>query len=166
MSQATGTVALAAGLIGAGALAWRRTMSARAVRRAFRAWEAGTGSIYDLMGADTEIVIPGAAPHCGTYRRDVFLRDVAGPFGRRFTTPPIPKPRRFWADAGTIAVLADATGTTRDGRCYANTYVFVFEMAGSRVTRITEFLDMTAFNAVWDATEPGRPMPDSPLGPR
>ena len=109
------------------------------------------------MGADTEIVIPGTAPHCGTYCRDVFLRDAAGPFGRRFTTPPISKPRRLWAAAGSVAVLGDATGTTRDGRCYAKTYVFVFEMAGSRVTRITEFLDMTAFNAVWDATQPESP---------
>ena len=129
-------------------------MPARAVRRAFQAWEAGKGSIYDLTDADTEIVIPGTAPHCGPYRRDVFLRDVAGPFGRRFTTPPAPKPRRLWATPGSVAVLADATGATRDGRHYANTYVFVFEMVGPRVTRVTEFLDMAAFNAVWDATEP------------
>ena len=153
MRQAAGTVALGAGLIGVGALVWRWTMPAHTVRRAFQAWNAGRGSIYHLMDANTEVVIPGTARHFGTYRRDVFLRDVAGPFGRRFTTPPVPKPRRLWATAESVAVLADATGTTRDGRRYANTYVFVFEMAGPRVARVTEFLDMAAFNQVWDATE-------------
>ena len=156
MRQVAGISALAGLIVGA-ALAQRWTTPVRSVRRAFQSWEAGTGSIYDLMDADTEVVIPGTAPHCGTYRRAVFLRDVAGPFGRRFTTPPIPKPQRFWATAGSVAVLADATGTTRDGRHYANTYVFLFEMVGSRVTRITEFLDMTAFNGVWDATQPESP---------
>ena len=53
-----------------------------------------------------------------------------------------------------MAALADATGTTRDGQPYANTYVFVFEMAGRRVTRVTEFLDMAAFNTVWDRVAP------------
>ena len=51
-------------------------------------------------------------------------------------------------------MAADATGITRDGQSYANSYVFVFEMEGPRVTRVTEFLDMAAFNAVWDRVQP------------
>ena len=50
--------------------------------------------------------------------------------------------------------MADATGTTRDGWPYADAYVFVFEMTGRRVRRLIEFLDMAAFNAVWDRVEP------------
>ena len=145
----SGLVALVAGA------AWTRTRRSRAVRRAFQAWGNGEGSIYDLMDADTEIVIPGTAAHCGAYRRDVFLHDVAGPFGARFATPPRPQLRALRSKGGTVAVMADATGKTRDGRPYANTYVFVFNMAGRRVTRVTEFLDMAAFNAVWDRVAPG-----------
>ena len=152
---ATRTLIVSGSAVLAAAAAWARTRRPRAVRRAFKAWSKGEGSIYDLMDAETEIVIPGTAAHCGAYRRDVFLRDVAGPFGARFDKPPRPRLRTLWSDADTVAVMADATGTTRDGQPYANTYVFVFEMAGRRVTKVTEFLDMAAFNAVWDRLAPG-----------
>ena len=138
----------------AAAAAWAHTRRPRTVRRAFQAWGGGEGSIYDLMDANTEIVIPGTAVHCGAYRKDAFLRDVAGPFGARFAKPPLPQLRALWSKAGIVAALADATGTTRDGQPYTNAYVFVFEMAGRRVTRVTEFLDMAAFNAVWDRVAP------------
>ena len=145
----SGLAALATGA------AWARRRQTRAVRRAFQVWGRGEGSIYDLMEANTEIVIPGTAAHCGAYRKDVFLREVAGPFGACFAKPPLPHLRALWSKGGTVAALADATGMTRDGQPYANTYVFVFEMAGRRVTRVTEFLDMAAFNAVWDRVAPG-----------
>ncbi len=144
----------AAGAVTAALVARLRTAPARAVRRAFAAWSRGEGSIYDLMDADTQIVIPGTSPHCGTFSKAAFLRDVAAPFMARFAEPPAPQLRATWGNAGALVVLADATGVTRDGQAYANAYVFVFEMTGRRVTRVTEFLDMTAFNAVWDRVEP------------
>lgn len=146
-------IQIVAGLAAAAAIA-RTRAHARAVRRAFEAWEAGTGSIYDLMDTETRIVIPGIAAHCGTYCKEAFLHDVAGPFRARFAEPPVPRLRKLWAATGTVAVMADATGTTRDGRPYVNTYVFVFELAGPRVATVTEFLDMAAFNAVWDRIAP------------
>ena len=108
MKPTTLAIPLIVGVAAAGAFARKRT-SARAVRRAFAAWEAGTGSIHDLMDADTTIVIPGTAAHCGAYRRDDFLRDVAGPFRARFAVPPVPRLRRLWTDGGTVAAMADAT---------------------------------------------------------
>ncbi len=151
---------LAAGLaIAAGVIGWWRGAPSRAVRRAFAAWGAGEGSIYDLMDAQTEITIPGTSAHCGTYRKEAFLREVAGPFGARFATPPVPHLRALWASGETVAVMANATGATRHGQPYANAYVFVFEMAGRRVRKVTEFLDMAAFNAVWHRVEP-KPAPN------
>ena len=154
MTTVAYTMPLLAGLALGGAVAWTRRGPARAIRRAFAAWGRGEGSIYDLMDADTEIVIPGVAAHCGSYRKDAFLRDVAGPFGARFAKPPVPKLRHLWANGDTIAVMADGTGAARDGQSYANAYVFAFAMDGRRVRRVTEFLDMAAFNAVWDRIEP------------
>ena len=141
-----------AGLLGMAAWSWTRP--ATAVRRAFRAWGTGEGSIYDLMDADAEVVVPGSAPHCGTWRKEAFLRDVATPFVARFAEPPVPRLWALWAGADGIIVRADATGTTLGGHRYANDYVFLFEMEGQRVTKVTEFLDMAAFNAVWDSVEP------------
>ena len=138
------------------AIARSRTGPSYDVRRAFGAWGTGEGSIYDLMDAETEVVIPGTAAHCGTYRKDAFLREIAAPFAARFAEPPVPRLRALWANRGLVAALAEATGVTRHGQRYANAYIFAFEMAGRRVTRVTEFLDMAAFNAVWDGVAPAK----------
>ncbi len=136
--------------------AWRRRGPARAIRRAFAAWVQGTGSIYYLMDDDAEIVIPGTTAHSGAYRKDAFLAEVAGPFVARFSAPPLPRLVALWSDGPTVVVQAEAGGITRDGAGYANAYMFIFEFAGKRVARVTEFLDMAAFEAVWDHVEPVR----------
>ena len=123
------------------------------VRGAFQAWRAGTGSPYDLMDDDAEVVVAGTSAHCGSYRKDTFMREVAGPFTARFAAPPVPRLRRLWATDDTVAVWADAVGTTHDHRPYSNSYVFVFEMSAHRIARVTEYLDMAAFGAVWDRVE-------------
>ena len=149
-----GVMAALAAAVG-GTTIWVRTAPGRALPRAFAAWSRSEGSIYDLMNDEAEVVIAGSTGHGGVYRKAAFLREVAGPFVARFAAPPRPKLRALWADGPCVVVLADADGTTRDGRPYANTYVFIFETARGRVTRVTEFLDMAAFEAVWDSVEPG-----------
>ena len=84
---------------------------AATVRGAFQAWSAGTSSPYDLMDDDVDVVLAGSSTHCGTYRKDTFMREVAGPFTARFATPPVPRLRRLWAATDTVAVWADAVGT-------------------------------------------------------
>ncbi len=139
---------------GAVAAGFARSSNLRAVREAFRKWSAGEGSLFDLMTDDAVIVIPGIARHCGTFSKSVFVEDVATPFMARFSAPPTPRARKIWSDGDDIAVLAEAEGTRRDGEPYANCYVFVLKMRGGRVVRATEFLDMTAFNDVWNQVEP------------
>ena len=131
-----------------------RSANLRAVRGVFRKWSAGEASLFDLMTDDAVIVIPGTAPHCGTFSKSVFARDVAAPFMARFSRPPAPRATKVWSDGDDVAVLAKAEGMRRDGKPYANSYVFVLKMRGGRVVRATEFLDMTAFNDVWDHVEP------------
>lgn len=125
------------------------------VRAAFAAWVAGSGSIYDLLDADAPIVLPGTTPHCGTFAKDAFLRNTAAPFMARFSKPPAPRLLDLWSNPRGVVVTADATGTLRDGRPYANHYVFLFDVEDGRATRVTEFLDMAAFERVWDEVEPG-----------
>ena len=155
LSRLTGPTFLLIGAAG-GAVATgvRRSANLRAVREAFRRWSAGEGSLSDLMTDDAVIVIPGTAPHCGTFSKTVFARDVAAPFMARFSRPPAPRASRIWSDGNDIAVLAEAEGTRRDGKPYANSYVFILKMRGGRIVQTTEFLDMRAFNDVWDHVEP------------
>lgn len=139
---------------GAAATGLVRSHNLRTVREAFRKWGTGEGSLNDLMAEDAVIVIPGTAPHCGTFSKSVFVRDVATPFMTRFSRPPAPQARKIWSQGGEVVVLAEAEGTRRDGKQYANRYVFVLKLRRGRVVRVTEFLDMAAFNDVWDQVEP------------
>jgi len=79
---------------------------------------------------------------------------IAMPFMARFSTPPVPLPSRFWSCGDHVAVLADATGTRRDGKPYSNSYVFILQLKRGRIVKATEFLDMAAFNDVWDNVQP------------
>lgn len=126
----------------------------RIVEEAFDSWSRGQGSILDLMGDEGIIVIPGTAPHCGTVSKREFVANVAMPFMNRFSIPPVPRPSKIMADGEGVIVVADAEGTTLDGKAYRNDYVFVLEFRESRLVKATEFLDMVAFNLVWDSVMP------------
>ena len=167
MTKAAAWMALVSGAAGAVVAARvARSANRRAVRQVFRRWTASQGSLFDLMTDDSVVVIPGTAPHCGTYSKSDFVREVATPFMARFSAPPTPRPRKIWSDGDDIAVLADAKGTARDGKPYSNSYVFVLKMRGGRIVRATEFLDMAAFNAVWDGVEPSPERRGNPGGAR
>ncbi len=155
MSKLTTVTIVLSGMTGiAVAAGFARGSNSRTVSRAFNEWSAGNGSLSDLMTDDAFIVIPGTAPHCGTFSKSAFAKDVATPFMARFDKPPRPRALKIWSAGNDVVVLADAEGTTRDGRPYANNYVFVLTMRGGRIAQATEFLDMAAFNDVWDSVEP------------
>lgn len=149
-----GTAAIVAAAL---AGAWMKGADQRAIRKSFDAWALGDGSFYDLMDDDAEVVLAGTASHTGTYRKDTFMREVAGPLMSRFVVKPVPKLRRIWSSSEGVIVQADAVGTTVDHQPYAQSYVFVFDMKEGRVTRATEYLDMVAFAAVWDRVDPAPP---------
>ena len=152
-------IPLLAAVVGLGtaavvAIRTARNGNERAIRRSFDAWAGGRGSFYDMMDDDAEVVLAGTAPHAGSYRKDAFMRDVAGPLMGRFASPPVPRLRRSWSSGQSVVVEADAVGTTLDRQPYSQAYVFVFEMARGRVSKVTEYLDMAAFNTVWERVSP------------
>ncbi len=126
------------------------------VKDAFYKWSCREGSILDLMGDDGTVIIPGTASHCGSWGKQEFVTDVATPFINRFSEPPVPLPSKIMANGDDVIVVAEADGTTMDGKPYHNTYVFVLEFEEGRLMKATEFLDMVAFNAVWNNVPPKR----------
>ena len=125
------------------------------VEEAFDKWSTGQGSILDLMDDNGIVVIPGIAPHCGIMSKRQFVAEVATPFMSRFSRPPVPRPSLIMTDGDNVIVVADAEGTTLDGNTYRNSYVFVLEFREESLVKVAEFLDMAAFNVVWDSVTPG-----------
>ena len=128
------------------------------VEEAFDGWSRGQGSILDLMDDDGVVIIPGISAHCGTFSKQEFVATVAAPFMSRFSKPPVPRPTKMVADGDDVIVIADAVGVTLEGRSYRNDYVFSLSFRDGRLVQAVEFLDMAAFNVVWqDAASQAHP---------
>ena len=124
--------------------------NAALVRKAFDDWATGRASFYDILAPDAVWTIPGTSPHCGTWHsREAFLTDMVRPFLSCFSTFSFTV-RKIWTDGDTVAVHWDSQATDRDGRPYSNAYVYVIALEGGFATSVTAFLDMVAFNDVWN----------------
>jgi ketosteroid isomerase-like protein len=124
--------------------------NAEIIRKSFDDWAAGRGTFYDLLKPDAVWIIPGTSPHCGTWHgRDRFVSEIVTPFLGCFSSFSF-SVRRIWADEDTAVVHWDSQGTDRTGGAYANSYIYLIEMDHGQITSVTAFLDMAAFNALWD----------------
>jgi ketosteroid isomerase-like protein len=126
-----------------------------AVRLAFEAWAAGTGSPFDLLRDEAQWTIVGHSAAAGTYpSREAFMRDVVWPFNARMRDHLIPEVRHLYADGDTVIVLFDATGIARDGKPYENTYTWYLTMCDGRITEAVAFFDSIAFDDLWKRVSP------------
>ena len=133
-----------------------------AVRAAFEAWAAGTGSFTDLLGEDAEWTIAGSGPSAQTFPdRQAFLDHAYGPIAEHFVSPMTPVVRGLYADGDTVIVLWDGAAAMTDGQTYRNRYAWFFKMRGGKVVRATAFLDLPTY----DAALAGDPLPAWPAQP-
>jgi ketosteroid isomerase-like protein len=125
------------------------------VQASFDAWKAGTGGPFDLLSDDAMWTIVGNSLVAGTYAgREAFLAGVIRPFNARTRKDWRPSIRSLYADGDTVIIFFDARGTARDGRPYANTYAWFFEMREGRVVNAVAFFDSIAFNDLWQRVTP------------
>jgi ketosteroid isomerase-like protein len=127
------------------------------VEHVFAAWQGGRGSFYDLLIDDGSVTIMGRSPNSGTFSKAAFLRDRAGPFQARFTTPILPVDWTIWAAGDTVIARWRSTAVACDGKLYANDYAYFITMRDGRAIALTMFLDMTAFDDVWNRCRPADP---------
>lgn len=104
------------------------------------------------MDDDAEVVLADTAAQAGTYRKDVFMRDVAVPLMARFT----PTLRKLRASGSTAVAQADAVGHARSPAQCAELRLRVRTSRG-RIARVTEYLDMAAFEAIWTSIDAASP---------
>lgn len=121
------------------------------VRDAFKRWAAGGTRFFDeVLAPDMSWTIVGSGQGSGTYRgRDLFKRDVIAPFGALLATPVRPVVENIWADGDHVIARWSGAATTRAGKPYRNDYVWIFRMRNGRADRVTAFLDLPAFQAVF-----------------
>jgi uncharacterized protein len=125
------------------------------IQRAFDAWAAGTGGVFDLLAPDAQWTIVGNSVAAGTYHsREEFLSKVIGPFNARLATPLVPKVHALYADGDTVIAYIDASATVRDGSPYNNTYTWYLRMQEGAIVEAVAFFDSIEFNDFWARVEP------------
>jgi ketosteroid isomerase-like protein len=128
------------------------------VRRAFDAWQHGTGAVTDVFASDMVWRIEGHSLASREYgSRQEFIDEVLAPFGARFTTPEPFRPTRIrsiHADGDTVIVVWDGRGVANDGRPYQNSYAWIMRLANGKVVDGTAFYDSISFNDLWTRVQP------------
>lgn len=129
-----------------------------AIRRAFHAWQQGTGAITEVFGPDVVWRIEGHSLVSKEYRnRQEAIDQVFAPFGARFSPSEPFRPTRvrsIYADGDTVIVVWDGRGIATDGRPYENSYAWIMQLADGKVIEGTAFYDSISFNDLWTRVQP------------
>jgi ketosteroid isomerase-like protein len=137
----------------------REVRNKAAVEASFAAWVTGTGSPFDLLADDATWTIVGNSVAAKIYpTRDAFMREVIQPFNARMRSPLKPAIRNIYADGDAVIIFFDASGTAADGKPYANTYAWFFDMRDGKVVKASAFFDSVEFNAFWERVAPNASM--------
>jgi ketosteroid isomerase-like protein len=130
------------------------------VESSFVAWANGTGSPYDLLADDVSWTIVGRSDASKTYpSRAAFMNQVIEPFNARMGEKLRPTMRKLYAIGDAVILFFDASGVATDGKPYANTYAWFWEMRDGRVVRAHAFFDSVTFNELWRRVAPASPSP-------
>lgn len=125
------------------------------VQAGFDAWKAGTGSPFELLAEGASWTIVGNSDASRAYpSREAFLSEVIRPFNARMQDGIKPSIHGLYADGDAVVIHFDAAGVAKDGRPYANTYAWFFEMRDGKVVKATAFFDSLAFNDLWRRIQP------------
>lgn len=131
------------------------TRNKAAVQAGFDAWKAGTGNPFELLADDASWTIVGNSDAAKTYpTKEAFLREVIRPFNARMKEGIKPTIRGLHADGEAVIIFFDAAGVARDGKPYANTYAWFFDMRDGKVIRAHAFFDSLPFNDLWRRLQP------------
>ena len=128
------------------------------IRRAFEAWQDGTGAISDVFATDMVWRIEGHSLASKEYTTSqAFVDEVLAPFGARFASGEPFRPSRvrsIHADGDTVIVVWDGRGVANDGQPYENSYAWIMRLRGGKVVDGTAFYDSISFNDLWDRVQP------------
>ena len=121
------------------------------IRRAFEAWRAGTGSVFDLLTPDATWTIVGNCPVARTYRgKSDFMDMMIKPFSARLSTRLVPTAPTLYGDGDMVIAYFSASAIAKDGRPYRNTYTWYMQVRDNKIFNAIAFFDTVDFNDLWN----------------
>jgi ketosteroid isomerase-like protein len=114
-----------------------------AVRAAFADLARGeVGTVTALLAPDVVYTVIGDTALSGVLRgRDAVMTKLWGSLAASLATPLTLDIRGLTAEGDRIVMQAAGHARLKSGAPYDNTYCFVFRVAGTQVTEVTEYLD-------------------------
>jgi ketosteroid isomerase-like protein len=136
----------------------RTEANRQTIRRAFAAWQQGTGAISDVFAPEMVWRIEGHSLASKEYgSRQQFIDEVLTPFGARFRPAALFRPiaiRSVHADGDTVIVCWGGRGIANDGQPYQNSYAWFMKLRNGKVIDGTAFYDSISFNDLWTRVQP------------
>ena len=125
------------------------TRNATVVRAVFDEWQAGRGSVFDLLAEDVVWTVAGSSTVSATYlSRAEFMQRAVQPISARLATPIVPALRHLVAQEDAVVVVWDGHATALDGTPYRNSYAWWMQLHEGRVVRAIAFLDTWALQSL------------------
>ena len=127
------------------------------VARAFEGWARGEVNFFDLLTDDVRWTIAGRSRFSRTYEgKRAFTDETVTPFTSRLASPIVPTVRALYADGDVVVAVWDGAATAADGEPYRNSYSWAMTLRDGRITEVTAFLDLQAYEAVIDRVPAAR----------
>jgi ketosteroid isomerase-like protein len=121
------------------------------VQEAFANWQAGTGSVFDLLADDAVWTVAGSSPVSGVYRsRQELLERAVNPIHARLSTAIAPEIEQIVAQGNQVVVFWEGRARAQDGSHYVNNYAWHMVFHAGRITQVTAFLDTWALNELME----------------
>lgn len=122
----------------------------------FAAWQARSGSPFDILADHARWTIPGHSVVAGSYTpKAVFIEKVITPFNARMNVPlAVTNIHRIFTEGDTVIAFFDGAGEARDGVRYENTYVWIMRLENGQIVDVNAFFDSIAFDALWRRVTP------------
>ena len=105
----------------------------------------------EMFAEDAEWTIAGHGPVARTYfgMEDLFTNAEEERF-TRFAEPLRVEPKGIWADGDRVFAHIESATTAKDGKPYANSYMYIMSMKDGRVVSGIEWLDLNAYYEILD----------------
>ncbi|MDQ0996328.1 ketosteroid isomerase-like protein [Phyllobacterium ifriqiyense] len=107
-----------------------------------------------IFAPNAEWTIAGHGPVARTYHgmEDLFTNAEEALFSR-FAEPLRITTRGVWADGERVFAQIDSATTAKDGKPYANGYMYIMSMEGGKVVSGIEWLDLNAYYEILDRVD-------------
>lgn len=121
------------------------------VAKAFKQWQLGEKSFFDLLADDVEWTVSGRSPVSGIYhgKEDFFKRSL-NPITAQFKTPLKPELISLTGDGEYIWLSFHGKATTIDGDNYENTYLWKMQLNNGKIIQGIAFLDTYELTKLMD----------------